>query len=107
MVSHHDKGAKDMIAAMFRVQVPEQARAPFEQSWAGRAGMVDKMPGFRGLQVLRDEQEAGTYIVLTHWDRREDFEQWTSSPAFTAGHMRSGESGATGAGVAFYEVLPS
>jgi heme oxygenase (mycobilin-producing) len=96
-----------MIAAMFRVQVPEPARSKFEQSWTGRAGMVDKMPGFRGLEVLRDEQEAGTYIVLTHWDSREDFGQWVSSPAFTAGHMRSGESGAAGAGVDFYEVLPS
>jgi heme oxygenase (mycobilin-producing) len=96
-----------MIAAMFRVRVPEQARAQFEHSWTERAGMVDKMPGFRGLEVLRNEQEAGTYIVLTHWDRREDFDQWASSPAFAAGHMRSGESGATGAGVDFYEVLPS
>jgi heme oxygenase (mycobilin-producing) len=96
-----------MIAAMFRVTVPEQAREKFEQSWTGRAGMVDKMPGFRGLEVLRDEQAAGTYIVLTHWERREDFDQWASSPAFAAGHMRSGESGASGAGVTFYEVLPS
>ncbi|MGO8946755.1 MAG: antibiotic biosynthesis monooxygenase family protein [Ktedonobacterales bacterium] len=96
-----------MIAAMFRVKVPEQAREKFEQSWTGRAGLVDQMPGFRGLEVLRDEREVGTYIVLTHWDRREDFDHWASSPAFTAGHMRSGESGAAGGGVDFYEVLPS
>jgi heme oxygenase (mycobilin-producing) len=96
-----------MIAAMFRVKVPEQALQAFEQSWTGRAGLVDQMPGFRGLEVLRDEQEAGSYIVLTHWEKREDFDQWASSPAFTAGHMRSGESGASGGGVSFYEVLPS
>jgi heme oxygenase (mycobilin-producing) len=96
-----------MIVAMFRVQVPEPARARFEQSWTERAGMVDKMPGFRGLEVLRNEHEVGTYIVLTHWEKREDFDQWASSPAFAAGHIRSGESGAAGAGVDFYEVLPS
>jgi heme oxygenase (mycobilin-producing) len=96
-----------MIAAMFRIQVPEPAREKFEASWRGRAGLVDQMPGFRGLEVLRDEQQGGTYIVMTHWDKREDFDQWTSSPAFAAGHMRSGDTGAAGGGVDFFEVLPS
>jgi heme-degrading monooxygenase HmoA len=98
-----------MIAAMFRVTVPEPARERFEQSWTGRAGMVDQMPGFRGLEVLRDQGEPGTYIVMTHWESRQDFDQWASSPAFAAGHMRPGatDTGAAGGGVSFYEVLPS
>lgn len=96
-----------MIVNMFSVQVPEQAIAPFEQSWRQRAGRVDSMPGFKGLEVLRDGTEKGKYVVLTHWETREDFDRWASSPEFQAGHARSGESGAAGAGLAFYEVVAS
>ena len=96
-----------MIASMFYVRVPEQAIAGFEKSWQHRSGLVDKMPGFHGLEVLRDGKEPGKYIVLTHWDTKEDFERWANSPEFTQGHARTGDSGAGGMGVEFYEVLPS
>lgn len=96
-----------MIVSMFHVQVPAPAVQPFEQSWTKRAGRVDAMPGFRGLEVLRDSKELGKYVVLTHWETREDFERWASSPEFVAGHAHSGETGAQGANIEFYEVLPS
>lgn len=96
-----------MIVSMFHVQVPEQAIAGFEKSWQQRAGLVDKMPGFRGLEVLRDGKEPGKYVVLTHWDTKDDFQRWASSPEFARGHAHSGDSGAGGMGVEFYEVLPS
>jgi heme-degrading monooxygenase HmoA len=66
------------------------------------------MPGFRGLEVLRDGNEVGKYIVLTRWDSRESFEGWANSPEFVAGHARSssgGAGGAQGGGVEFFEVL--
>lgn len=94
-----------MIVSMFHVRVPEQAIAPFEQSWQKRAGMVDQMPGFKGLEVLRDGTEKGKYIVLTHWETKADYDRWASSPEFQAGHARTGESGAAGAALEFYEVL--
>jgi heme oxygenase (mycobilin-producing) len=96
-----------MIVSMFQVRVPEQAVARFEQSWQQRAGRVDSMPGFRGLEVLRDGNEPGHYIILTHWETREDYERWASSPEFTAGHAHSGQSGAQGGGLDFYEVVQS
>ncbi len=43
-----------MIVSLFHVQVPTEMVARFEQSWRQRAGLVDKMAGFRGLEVLRD-----------------------------------------------------
>jgi heme-degrading monooxygenase HmoA len=97
-----------MIVSLFHVTVPAEATAPFERSWQQRAGKVDAMPGFRGLEVLRDGQEAGRYIVLTRWDSREAFEGWANSPEFTAGHARSsagGPGGAQGGGVEFYEIV--
>jgi heme-degrading monooxygenase HmoA len=78
-----------MIVSMFNVTVPEEAREGFERSWSGRAGMVDQMPGFRGLEVLRAQEESGRYIVLTHWETREDFERWLESSAFGTAHQRT------------------
>ncbi|MFI5273069.1 MAG: antibiotic biosynthesis monooxygenase family protein [Ktedonobacterales bacterium] len=94
-----------MIVSLFHVQVPPQATQGFEQSWAKRAGLVDAMPGFRGIDVLKDAQEPGKYIVLTRWESREDFERWANSPEFVAGHAR-GTQGA-GTGIHFYEALPT
>ncbi|HEX6123571.1 MAG TPA: antibiotic biosynthesis monooxygenase [Ktedonobacterales bacterium] len=97
-----------MIVSMFHVRVPAEAVAGFERSWQQRAGQVDQMPGFRGLEVLRDGQEVGRYIVLTRWDSRDAFEGWAHSPEFAAAHARSsagGAGGAQGGGVEFFEVL--
>lgn len=84
-----------MIVSMFNVTVPEEAREGFERSWQGRAGRVDQMPGFRGLEVLRSQQEAGRYVVLMHWDTREDFERWQESTAFAASHQRTAQGATT------------
>jgi heme-degrading monooxygenase HmoA len=94
-----------MIVSLFHVQVPAEMVARFEQSWRQRAGLVDKMPGSRGLEVLRDGATPGKYIVLTRWDTKADFERWASSPEFAAGHARPSQSGAQGGNVEFYEVL--
>lgn len=96
-----------MVVSLFRVKVPAEAVTPFERSWQQRAGKVDAMPGFRGLEVLRSGDTPGSYIVLTRWETREDFDRWAESPEFIAGHARTGGSGAAGGGVEFYEVLPS
>ncbi len=97
-----------MIVNMFHVQVPAERAAAFEGSWSQRAGMVDHMPGFQGMEVLRDGQQAGHYLVVTHWDTKEDFERWASSPEFTAGHARTGgPGGPTGGALEFFEVIPS
>ena len=96
-----------MIVSMFHVQAPPEMAERFEQSWKQRAGQVDKMPGFRGLEVLKSGDEAGKYIVLTRWETKADYEGWAHSPQFLAGHAHSGQTGAQGGGIAFYEVLES
>lgn len=96
-----------MIVSMFHIRVPEAAVPGFEKSWRQRAGIVDKMPGFRSLEVLRDGQNPGAYIVLTHWESKEDYDRWANSPEFTKGHARAGQTGAEGSGLTFYEVVSS
>jgi Uncharacterized enzyme involved in biosynthesis of extracellular polysaccharides len=78
-----------MITTMNRIFVKPEYRDQFEETFRKRAGLVDKMPGFMGNQVLRPTSEGDPYIVLTHWASRQDFENWTSSDAFKQGHARS------------------
>ncbi len=99
-----------MIVSLFHVNVPPERAQAFEASWSRRAGMVDQMPGFLGMDVLRDGGKPGHYIVLTRWEKREDFDRWANSPEFVAGHRRvnSGEdNGAAPVGIEFFEVVPS
>lgn len=99
-----------MIVSLFHVTVPAERAAAFERSWTQRAGLVDAMAGFRGMEVLRDGNQPGHYIVLTRWDARENFDAWASSPEFMGGHARTnaGQSGnPTGGNIEFFDVVPS
>ena len=49
-----------MIVSLFHVTVPAEAAERFEQSWTQRAGQVDKMPGFKGLESIERWRDAGT-----------------------------------------------
>lgn len=99
-----------MIVSLFHVTVPTERADAFERSWTQRAGLVDAMAGFHGMEVLRDGNKAGHYIVLTRWDARENFDAWVNSPAFMGGHARTnaGEAGnASGGDLEFFDVIPS
>src|SRR5271165_6332595 len=99
-----------MIVSLFHVTVPAERAEAFERSWTQRAGLVDQMPGFQGMEVLRDGNQPGNYIVVTRWDAKEHFDAWANSPEFTAGHARTSAGGSgnpTGGAIEFYEVVPS
>jgi heme-degrading monooxygenase HmoA len=100
----------EMIVSFFHVTVPAERAAGFEASWSKRAGLVDQMAGFQGMDVLRDETKPGHYVVLTRWATKADFEAWANSPEFQMGHAHSNAGGAGGpaaGGIEFYEVVPS
>ena len=99
-----------MIVSFFHMTVPAERAAGFEASWSKRAGLVDRMNGFQGMDVLRDEAVPSHYVVLTRWATKADFEAWASSPEFAMGHSHTnaGGAGGTAAGnIEFYEVVPS
>jgi heme oxygenase (mycobilin-producing) len=79
-----------MITVANRIFVAPEFAEQFEERFRQRAGLVDRMPGFISNQVLRPVNEGDPYIVLTWWERREDFEAWTRSEEFREGHARSG-----------------
>ena len=53
----------------------------FESRFEGRAGLVDKMPGFIRFEILKPIQ-SDYYVVLTCWENRDAFRAWTESREF-------------------------
>jgi len=76
-----------MFVVMNRITVTEGREAGFEKTFTERDRAVDLMPGFVDMQVLRPTK-GSTYVVLTRWKSREDFENWTRSEAFIAAHRK-------------------
>ena len=85
--------------------VPGGNGAVLEQRFAGRAGVVEKSPGFEHFELLRPVEGIESYLVYTRWTTREAFEAWTASQAFSQGHAGERPAGqapaATGSAILF------
>ena len=60
----------------------------FEQLFSTRAKAIDKMPGFIDMMVLKPSDAKEEYLIVSHWEKEQDFKDWTGSPAFIDGHKR-------------------
>ncbi len=91
--------------------VPEGRGEVLEQRFAGRAGAVERAPGFEHFELLRPVQGTDTYLVYTRWRSKADFDAWTASQAFDRGHAQAaarpaGEGpAATGSTIWAFEVV--
>jgi len=74
-----------MIVVTNRIQVAEGQEEAFEQRFRGRAGLVEGMPGFIRLQILRP-LKSDYYLVVTWWESEAAFLAWTESPQFREAH---------------------
>jgi len=74
-----------MIAVSNRIQVAKGQEKDFEARFEGRAGLVENMPGFVRLEILRPIK-SDCYVVLTHWRDEASFHAWTDSAAFKEAH---------------------
>ena len=70
-----------------RVPVAPPWREQFEERFRGRAGQIDKQPGFVRLQVLRPADADSPYVVLTTWRDKAAFEAWVGSEDFRLAHQ--------------------
>ena len=66
--------------------VPEGAGSKLEERFSGRAGAVDRAPGFLSFELLRPLSGSSDYMVVTHWRSQQDFQDWTASQSFRHGH---------------------
>ena len=98
--------------------VPEGEGATLESRFAGRAGSVDRSPGFERFELLRPVEGTDTYLVYTRWRSQEDYQAWTTSQAFARGHRQSSQTApqrgaprdrpaATGSSIWGFEVVQS
>ncbi|MFQ5897060.1 MAG: antibiotic biosynthesis monooxygenase family protein [Candidatus Methylomirabilia bacterium] len=74
-----------MIVVSNRIHVVKGQEAAFECRFEGRAGLVDRMPGFIRLQILRPVQ-GDAYMVMTWWESEAHFRVWTESREFLQAH---------------------
>lgn len=75
-----------MFVVMNRVAVSPDWGQAFEERFQRRAGQIEKNPGFIRMEILRPEEEASPYVVVTVWESRGAFERWVGSADFKAAH---------------------
>jgi heme-degrading monooxygenase HmoA len=84
-----------MIVVANRIQVAAGHEAAFEKRFEGRAGLVEKHPGFIRLEILRPKAVpmhgqmlggSSYYVVLTYWETEQAFLDWTESDDFRQAH---------------------
>lgn len=78
---------KNFVAVNYIDCKPEY-RERFEELFGSRAQLIDTMPGFVDMQVLRPSKEGDQYLIVSHWENEEAFKDWTKSEVFLQGHKR-------------------
>ena len=84
-----------MIVVSNRIPVAPGHEEAFAERFRGRAGLVEGHQGFVRLEILKPTEAAmhgramgrcPYHVVLTYWDRVEDFVAWTESDDFRKAH---------------------
>ena len=70
-----------MIVVENRIHVKNEYREKFEKLFAERKSHLDQTPGFVRNEVLRPVK-GDEYVVMTHWESMERFQNWMNSDAF-------------------------
>jgi heme-degrading monooxygenase HmoA len=64
----------------------------FEYLFSTRAQAIDRIAGFRNMEVLRqNNSDENIYLIMSHWENEECFKAWTKSTEFIEGHKRGFE----------------
>ncbi|MCX7878961.1 MAG: antibiotic biosynthesis monooxygenase [Ignavibacteria bacterium] len=82
---------KKTFVAINYINCKPHYRERFEQLFSTRAHAIDRMPGFKYMEVLKPTKENDNYLIVSHWDSEESFRNWTKSPEFIEGHQRGFE----------------
>lgn len=80
-----------MFVAINFINCKEDYKPRFEELFGTRAKAIDLMPGFKFMEVLKPSDGQSPYLIVSHWDSEEQFQEWTKSPAFIEGHKRGFE----------------
>jgi heme-degrading monooxygenase HmoA len=93
------------------ITVPRDKQERFEERFRGRAGAVEKTPGFEWFELLRPKEGTDQYLVYTRWSSDEAYRAWASGQDFARAHEGGGDDLAPAASDSHhlwsYEVLES
>jgi len=79
------------FVAINYISCKDHYKSRFEELFGSRAHAIDRMPGFLNMEVLKPTSGESDYLIVSHWDSKESFKEWTSSPEFIEGHKRGFE----------------
>ena len=87
--------------------IEPDASTTLEEAFRNRLGEVDSWPGFRHLEVWRDEATPGRYVMVSWWTDRETFKAYMRSDVHRRSHDRIPDEPARPRGVSFsrYTVI--
>ena len=92
-----------------RVFVKQAYAGEFEQRFRDRSGQINQQPGFVRMEVLKPQSEKTPYVVLTHWENEQAFQNWVGSEDFKRAHQNPMDKDAflDGGGLEQHEVIIS
>lgn len=75
-----------MILALSRFKVANNMQEDVRAAFAQRPRLVDRVPGFLGLETFVDHADETMFYLETRWNDAETFHAWHHSPAHHASH---------------------
>jgi heme-degrading monooxygenase HmoA len=85
------KGERVSIVKINAITVPKDKQERFEERFRGRAGAVDKTPGFEWFELLRPVEGTDQYLVYTRWASEEAYQEWAGGQDFARAHQGGGD----------------
>lgn len=77
-----------MIVVQNHIPVKKEYSEQFEQTLINRKSFLTRFHGFLRNDIMRPVM-GDTYIILTYWNSKEEFNAWTESDEFQKSHDSS------------------
>jgi heme-degrading monooxygenase HmoA len=88
IMTHYIRRKIPMITVISRFRVANQKSAEVELAFRERPRLVEKAPGFHGMEVLRDTSDASIFYLYTKWENLTSYQKWHSGPEHVKSHVR-------------------
>jgi heme-degrading monooxygenase HmoA len=77
-----------MIVAISKITVTNGNDDALAEQYIRRSGLVDDMPGFVSMEVLRNADNPCEFLVYTRWETRAAFDAYYKAQAFRVAHQQ-------------------
>jgi heme-degrading monooxygenase HmoA len=75
-----------MIIALSRFTIANDMVAQVQAAFRSRPRLVDRVPGFLGMEVMNPVNNEAEIWLLTRWTDEDSFRQWHNGPEYHASH---------------------